>query len=220
MGCEQLKGHLDPLRSNWDSFRPRSLRSWEQRRHDHYLTDLVAARGCRRRLPGEGLRLLPGQIDPDSPCAMPSSLPGRPVLGCVETVWRALEHDPSCVGCAIRRRADGAKSLGNYRDGVDAFRRWCRTHRLASDSVLAVSLFALGVLSVRVYHDVNVGPWADASAKERSFFDPASQGLVGVLLATLIVGSLAIRSMTSEYSSGMIRVTFAAIAERRQVLVR
>ena len=40
-----------------------------------------------------------------------------------------------------------------------------------------------------------------------------------LLLATLILGSLAIRSMTSEYSSGMIRVTFAAIAERRQVLV-
>lgn len=60
--------------------------------------------------------------------------------------------------------------------------------------------------------------WKDMSPKQRALFDPTSQSLVGVLFATLILGSLAVRSMTSEYSSGMIRVTFAAISERRRVL--
>ncbi len=44
--------------------------------------------------------------------------------------------------------------------------------------------------------------------KQRADFDPTSSALIGVLFAALIFGALAIRSMTSEYTTGMIRVTF------------
>jgi ABC-type transport system involved in multi-copper enzyme maturation permease subunit len=60
--------------------------------------------------------------------------------------------------------------------------------------------------------------WNDMTPKARLAFDATSQSLVGVLFATLILGSVAVRSITSEYTSGMIRVTFAAISRRRQVL--
>ena len=55
------------------------------------------------------------------------------------------------------------------------------------------------------------------SAKQRADFDPTSSALIGVLFAALIFGALAIRSMTPEYTTGMIRVTFSAIADRRRV---
>ncbi|MEO7556299.1 MAG: ABC transporter permease [Acidimicrobiales bacterium] len=48
--------------------------------------------------------------------------------------------------------------------------------------------------------------------------DPTSQTLVGALFAALIIGSLAVRTITSENSNGMIRVTFSAIPGRRGVL--
>ena len=53
--------------------------------------------------------------------------------------------------------------------------------------------------------------------KQRADFDPTSSALIGVLFAAVIFGALAIRSMTSEYTTGMIRVTFSAIADRRRV---
>ena len=54
--------------------------------------------------------------------------------------------------------------------------------------------------------------------KERLQFDPTSISLIGVLFATVIIGSLAVRSVTAEYNSGMIRTTFAALPRRRRVV--
>jgi hypothetical protein len=63
-----------------------------------------------------------------------------------------------------------------------------------------------------------VSQWDQMSPKQRLEFDPTSTALIGVLFAAVILGSLAVRAITSEYSSGMIRVTFAAIPGRRGVL--
>src|SRR5438309_8969218 len=63
-----------------------------------------------------------------------------------------------------------------------------------------------------------VSQWDQMSAKQRAEFDPTSTALIGVLFAACILGSLAVRAITSEYTSGMIRVTFTAIPGRRGVL--
>jgi hypothetical protein len=42
--------------------------------------------------------------------------------------------------------------------------------------------------------------------------------MIGVLFAAVILGALAVRSITSEYSSGMIRTTFTARPARQAVL--
>jgi ABC-2 type transport system permease protein len=49
--------------------------------------------------------------------------------------------------------------------------------------------------------------------------DPTSNVLAGTLLGQVITGILGVLAMTSEYSSGMIRVTFAAVPRRRLVLL-
>lgn len=60
--------------------------------------------------------------------------------------------------------------------------------------------------------------WDRMTPSEISQFDPTSQTLVGVLFATVIIGALAVRSITSEYGNGMIRVTFSAIPGRSGVM--
>jgi ABC-2 type transport system permease protein len=49
-------------------------------------------------------------------------------------------------------------------------------------------------------------------------FDATSTSLVGVFLAQLAIGVLGVLLMTSEYATGMIRVTFAAVPRRLPVL--
>jgi ABC-2 type transport system permease protein len=48
--------------------------------------------------------------------------------------------------------------------------------------------------------------------------DPTSNVLAGVILGQVITGVLGVLAITSEYSSGMIRVTFAAVPRRPLVL--
>jgi ABC-2 type transport system permease protein len=64
-----------------------------------------------------------------------------------------------------------------------------------------------------------VSQWSRMSAKEHAAFDPTSASLIGLVFAAVIVGSLAVRMITGEYSSGMIRSTFTALPARRTVLV-
>jgi ABC-2 type transport system permease protein len=48
--------------------------------------------------------------------------------------------------------------------------------------------------------------------------DPTSNVLAGIILGQVITGVLGVVTMTSEYSSGLIRVTFAAVPRRPLVL--
>lgn len=75
--------------------------------------------------------------------------------------------------------------------------RWVLTGGMAAT-------VALGV--VAGYNTVNPGG------------DPTSNVLAGVALGQVITGVLGVLAMTSEYSSGLIRVTFAALPRRPLVL--
>jgi hypothetical protein len=54
-------------------------------------------------------------------------------------------------------------------------------------------------------------------AQQRTF-DATSCSLFGIMIAAVLLGSLALRSVTAEYASGMIRSTFTAMPTRRLVL--
>lgn len=53
---------------------------------------------------------------------------------------------------------------------------------------------------------------------ERVSFDPTLHSLRGLFLAQLAIGVLGVLAMTNEYSTGMIRNTFAAVPQRSAVL--
>jgi ABC-type transport system involved in multi-copper enzyme maturation permease subunit len=82
---------------------------------------------------------------------------------------------------------------------------------VAISVVAAVVLAALGSLS-------DARAWEDMTTEERASFDPTSTSLIGVLFSALVLGALGVRTITSEYSSGMIRTTAAAVPRRAHIL--
>src|SRR6187431_2320749 len=73
--------------------------------------------------------------------------------------------------------------------------------------VAAVTLAALSASS-------NARNWKDMPADERLAFDPVAVSLIGAL----VLGALGVRTMSSEYSTGMIRTTVAAMPRRSRFL--
>ena len=56
------------------------------------------------------------------------------------------------------------------------------------------------------------------TAQQYQSFDGTAASLFGVIIAATLLGALAVRTVTSEYSTGMIRATFSAMPARRLVL--
>lgn len=60
---------------------------------------------------------------------------------------------------------------------------------------------------------------ATQSGVHKATLDPVSASLAGVLFAQLAIAVLGVLTVTTEYSTGMIRSTFAAAPQRRSVVV-
>ena len=56
------------------------------------------------------------------------------------------------------------------------------------------------------------------SAQQYQSFDATSASLFGVIIAATLLGALAVRTVTAEYATGMIRATFSAMPGRRLVI--
>lgn len=61
--------------------------------------------------------------------------------------------------------------------------------------------------------------WDDFSPLRRAVFDPTAQSLGGIFFGQLVLGALGVLVLSSEYSSGSIRATMAAIPRRPRVLL-
>src|SRR6516225_4123662 len=60
--------------------------------------------------------------------------------------------------------------------------------------------------------------WATMTAAERAAYDPVSDSFTGLGLAQLAFGALGVLAISSEYTTGLIRTTFAAVPRRRAVI--
>ncbi|MCH5676857.1 ABC transporter permease subunit [Streptomyces gilvus] len=60
--------------------------------------------------------------------------------------------------------------------------------------------------------------WPHLTAAERAGFDPMATTFRGFEIAQLIIATLGVLAVSSEYSTGLIRTTFAAAPQRRAVL--
>lgn len=60
--------------------------------------------------------------------------------------------------------------------------------------------------------------YAQMSAADRASSDPTHDCFIGLVLGQLLLGTLGVLTLTTEFSSGMIRATFAAAPRRRLVL--
>jgi ABC-type transport system involved in multi-copper enzyme maturation permease subunit len=78
----------------------------------------------------------------------------------------------------------------------------------------AVTIVGLSAIVCAVY----VAQFDKLSVQDKAGFDAASASLVGGILAQLAIAVLGVLVITSEYGSGMIRATFAAVPQRLTVL--
>jgi len=60
--------------------------------------------------------------------------------------------------------------------------------------------------------------WDHMSAMDRANFDPTFRSLTGLFIGQLAIGVVGALAVTAEYSTGMIRSTFAAVPRRGRVL--
>jgi ABC-2 type transport system permease protein len=79
-------------------------------------------------------------------------------------------------------------------------------------AVVAMIGLSILVLSIASSH------WATTSPADRASFDPTENGYTGMAVAQLAMAVLGVLAVTGEYSSGMIRNTFAAVPRRGLVI--
>jgi hypothetical protein len=78
--------------------------------------------------------------------------------------------------------------------------------------VFAAGLISLAILVLAHPH------WATMSAADRASFDPTEEGFAGLAIGQLALGVLGALAITTEFSSGMIRATLAAVPRRPLLL--
>ena len=78
--------------------------------------------------------------------------------------------------------------------------------------VFGAAMIGLAILALGHEH------WASMSAADRASFDPVEQGFAGLAIGQLAFGVLGALVITSEFSSGMIRATLAAVPHRPLLL--
>ena len=95
---------------------------------------------------------------------------------------------------------------------------WTKLRSVRSNWWALGSIF-VGTLTIgALVCAATVARWASMSPIERAHFDGTSHSLTGLFLAQLAVGVIGTLAITSEYGSGMIRSTLAAVSRRRTVL--
>jgi ABC-2 type transport system permease protein len=96
---------------------------------------------------------------------------------------------------------------------------WTKLRTLPSTWRTAVTAVTISIGLGAVLCVSQAGQWATMSAQQRSAFDPTACSLGGFfLVGAVLLGALAVRTVTAEYSTGMFRSTFTATPTRRLVL--
>jgi ABC-2 type transport system permease protein len=80
--------------------------------------------------------------------------------------------------------------------------------------VAVIAMAGIGIL----FSAVQMAHWTQMSAHDRASFDPIDRSIGGWHFAELAIGVLGVLVITGEYSTGMIRSSFAAVPRRLPVL--
>jgi len=105
---------------------------------------------------------------------------------------------------------------GGYGFRTVAAMEWHKLRTLRSTWYI-LAVFAAGMVGLAVVVLSHEG-YAQMSAADRASFDPAHDCFIGLVLGQLLTGTLGVLTITAEFSSGMIRATFAAAPRRPVVL--
>jgi ABC-2 type transport system permease protein len=105
---------------------------------------------------------------------------------------------------------------GGYGFGTVARMEWHKLRTVRSTwYIMAIFAASMIVLAMLVLSHEN---YAQLPAADRASFDPTHDCFIGLVLGQLLLGTLGVLAITTEFSSGMIRATFAAAPRRPLVL--
>jgi ABC-2 type transport system permease protein len=90
--------------------------------------------------------------------------------------------------------------------------------KLTSTRSYRRTLLAFAVVTIGIGIAVSAATGANWAHHDHHGFDPTNQSLAGLAFGELAMGVLGVLAITSEYSSGAIRSTLAAVPHRRLVL--
>jgi len=113
-----------------------------------------------------------------------------------------------------RRAAGHARDGYGFRTAARMEWRKLRTVRSTWYIAAAFAVTMIGLAMVALSHE----GYGQMSAADRASFDPTHDCFIGLVLGQLLVGTLGVLVITSEFSSGMIRATFAAVPRRGLLL--
>jgi hypothetical protein len=105
---------------------------------------------------------------------------------------------------------------GGYGFRTVAAMEWRKLRTIRSTWYI-VAIFAVSMIGLAMIALSHEG-YAQMSAADRASFDPTHDCFIGLVLGQLLIGVLGVLAITSEFSSGMIRATFAAVPSRPLVL--
>lgn len=115
----------------------------------------------------------------------------------------------------ILPRTQGVRSLTQLRVILS---EWSKVRSLRSTRYTLLTTVVLTVgLAVAAAVAV-VTQWATTSAADKATFQPLQVSVVGAAIAVLVIGVLGVLMMTTEFSTGLVSSTFAAVPKRLPVL--
>jgi hypothetical protein len=91
---------------------------------------------------------------------------------------------------------------------------WTKLRSLRS-MILCAGLIVVGMIGIAVILGIR---WSRQTGPMPDDFDPTLVSLSGVYLAQIVAGAVGVLTISSEYTTGMIRATFSAVPQRPAVL--
>ena len=99
-----------------------------------------------------------------------------------------------------------------------ALSEWTKLRTLRSTRYALLAGVAMTIGFAIIPALVNASRWSTMSLSDKAGFHPLETSLIGVTVAQLAIGVLGVLVISGEYSTGMIRSTFAAVPKRLPVL--
>jgi ABC-2 type transport system permease protein len=116
----------------------------------------------------------------------------------------------------LDRTAGPSRAEGHYGLRSAARMEWLKLRSVRSTAWILL-VFAAGMIGIAILV-LSHEHWATMSPADRANFDPTNDSFAGLALGQLAFGVLGVLMITSEFSSGMIRATFAAVPRRPLLL--
>ena len=95
---------------------------------------------------------------------------------------------------------------------------WTKLRSLPSTWRTVAIASVMGIGLGAAVAEAQVSSWKTMTSAQHAAFDPTSASMFGLLIVIVLIGALAVRTVTAEYTTGMIRTTFTAMPSRRGVL--